>query len=289
MKVEFTSPLSESGQVMWHALANGTLANKANKDLKGICLFWLGSSTLQFLKSLSLLPLEHSRALCFFSKWSVQGNLAFIMITEIHSLFTKLRILNRYHTSSYMSWEHFISRYQNLYVIYTHLAMNLKTWELKKLHRILNWTCLNWVLCFMVSSNSGISVGPGPEALLERIHVVMDRTVLWGLLDWGLSLTGSCLEGSLSSFPREPFQHGSCSIKVFKHRKNRVNYQQHVKKQRHYFANKGPSGQGYGFSSGHVWMWDLDCEESWAPKNWCFELWCWWRLLRVPWTARRSN
>ena len=37
-----------------------------------------------------------------------------------------------------------------------------------------------------------------------------------------------------------------------------------------YFANKGPSSQGYGFSSGHVWMWQLDCEESWAPKNWCF-------------------
>ena len=41
-------------------------------------------------------------------------------------------------------------------------------------------------------------------------------------------------------------------------------------KQRHYFANQGPSTQGYGFSSGHVWMWELDCEESWAPKNWCF-------------------
>ena len=40
--------------------------------------------------------------------------------------------------------------------------------------------------------------------------------------------------------------------------------------QRHYFANKGPSSQGYGFSSSHVWMWVLDCEESWAPKNWCF-------------------
>ena len=45
---------------------------------------------------------------------------------------------------------------------------------------------------------------------------------------------------------------------------------EHIKKQRHYFANKGPSSQGYGFSSGHVWMWALDCEESWAPKNWCF-------------------
>ena len=45
---------------------------------------------------------------------------------------------------------------------------------------------------------------------------------------------------------------------------------QHIQKQRHYFVNKDPSSQGYGFSSGHIWMWDLDCEESWAPKNWCF-------------------
>ena len=45
---------------------------------------------------------------------------------------------------------------------------------------------------------------------------------------------------------------------------------QHIKKQRHYFANKDLLSQGYGFSSGRVWMWELDCEESWAPKNWCF-------------------
>ena len=45
---------------------------------------------------------------------------------------------------------------------------------------------------------------------------------------------------------------------------------QHIKKQRHYFANKGPASQGYGFSSGHVWMWELDYKESWALKNWCF-------------------
>ena len=42
------------------------------------------------------------------------------------------------------------------------------------------------------------------------------------------------------------------------------------KKQRHYFANKGPSSQGYGFSSSHVWMWELNYKESWALKNWCF-------------------
>ena len=45
---------------------------------------------------------------------------------------------------------------------------------------------------------------------------------------------------------------------------------QHIKKQRHYFANKGPSSQGYGFSSGHEWMWEFDCEESWVLKNWRF-------------------
>ena len=64
---------------------------------------------------------------------------------------------------------------------------------------------------------------------------------------------------------------------------------QHIKKQRHYFANKGPSSQGYGSSISHVWMWELDYKESWVPKNDAFELLCWRRLLRVPWTARRSN
>ena len=44
---------------------------------------------------------------------------------------------------------------------------------------------------------------------------------------------------------------------------------QHIKKQRHYYVNKGPSSQGYGFSSSHVWMRELDYKESWAQKNWC--------------------
>ena len=64
---------------------------------------------------------------------------------------------------------------------------------------------------------------------------------------------------------------------------------QHIKKQRHYFANKGPSSQSYGFP---VVMYGC---ESWTIKKTehqridTFELWCWRRLLRVPWTARRSN
>ena len=43
------------------------------------------------------------------------------------------------------------------------------------------------------------------------------------------------------------------------------------------------------FSNSHVWMWELDHKEGWALKNWCLELWCWRRLLRVPWITRRSN
>ena len=63
---------------------------------------------------------------------------------------------------------------------------------------------------------------------------------------------------------------------------------QHIKKQKHYFANKCPSSQSYCFSSSHVWMWELDYWESRVPID-AFELWCWRRLLKVPWTARRSN
>ena len=65
---------------------------------------------------------------------------------------------------------------------------------------------------------------------------------------------------------------------------------QHIKKQRHYLVNKGPSCQGYGL----LWMVTYGCE-SWTLKKTehrridAFELWCWRRLLRVPWTARRSN
>ena len=63
---------------------------------------------------------------------------------------------------------------------------------------------------------------------------------------------------------------------------------QHIKKQRPYFTNNVPSSQNYGFSSSHVWMWDWTIKKA---EHWRigFELWCWRRLLRVPWTARRSN
>ena len=72
-------------------------------------------------------------------------------------------------------------------------------------------------------------------------------------------------------------------------RKNYDQPRQHIKKQRHYFANKGLSSQSYGFSNSHVWMWELDYKESWALKNWCFWTVVLDKIWRVPWTARKSN
>ena len=86
---------------------------------------------------------------------------------------------------------------------------------------------------------------------------------------------------------------GDCSHEIKRRlllrRKAMTNLDSILNKQRHYFANKGPSSQRGGFSSSHVWMWELDHKESWALKNWCFELWCWRRLLRVPWNARSNQ
>ena len=68
---------------------------------------------------------------------------------------------------------------------------------------------------------------------------------------------------------------GNCSHEIKRHllapwKQSYDQPRQHIKKQRHYFVNKGPSSQSYCFSSGHVWMWKLDYEENWAVKNWCF-------------------
>ena len=63
---------------------------------------------------------------------------------------------------------------------------------------------------------------------------------------------------------------------------------QHIKNQRHYFANKSPPSQSYGVSSSLVWMWKLNYKAEHRRID-AFELWCWRRLLRIPWGARRSN
>ena len=68
---------------------------------------------------------------------------------------------------------------------------------------------------------------------------------------------------------------GDCSHEIKRHltswKQSYDQYRQHIKKQRHYFAKKGLSSKSYGFSSSHVWMWELDNKEDWAPKNWCLQ------------------
>ena len=86
---------------------------------------------------------------------------------------------------------------------------------------------------------------------------------------------------------------GDCSHEIKKvlapWKKSYDQPRQHIKKQRHHFADKGPSSQSYGFSSSHVWMWELDHNENWTLKNWCFWTVVLEKTLRVPWTTRRSS
>ena len=66
---------------------------------------------------------------------------------------------------------------------------------------------------------------------------------------------------------------GDCSYEIKRHfvlGKKVMTNPDSILKSRDYFVNKDLSSQGYGFSSNHVWMWELDCEEGWAPKNWYF-------------------
>ena len=64
---------------------------------------------------------------------------------------------------------------------------------------------------------------------------------------------------------------------------------QYIKKQRHYFANKYPSTKAYGFSSSHVWMWELDYKESWALKNWCFWTVVFEKTPESPWHLKENQ
>ena len=84
---------------------------------------------------------------------------------------------------------------------------------------------------------------------------------------------------------------GDCSHEIKRHlllgRKAMTNLDSILKSRD--TANKGPSSQSYGFSSSHVWMWELDIKKAKQRRTDAFELWCLRRLLRVPWTARRSN
>ena len=82
--------------------------------------------------------------------------------------------------------------------------------------------------------------------------------IQWDLVFWGSKITAD----------------GDCSHGIKRHLLLRkiamTNLDSILKKQRRYLTNKGPQSQSYGFSSSHVWMWELDYKESWVPNNWCF-------------------
>ena len=85
---------------------------------------------------------------------------------------------------------------------------------------------------------------------------------------------------------------GDCSHEIKKRLllgRKAMQPRQHIKKQRQYFANKGPSSQSYGFASSYVWVWELNYKESWALKNWCFWTVVLEKTLESPLDWRRSK
>ena len=86
---------------------------------------------------------------------------------------------------------------------------------------------------------------------------------------------------------------GDCSHEIKRHlllgRKVMINLDNVIKKQRHYFANKGPSSQSSSFSSSHVWMWELDHKEGWVLKNWCFQTVVLEKTLESPWDCKEIS
>ena len=136
--------------------------------------------------------------------------------------------------------------------------MTLPLWQkMKKNYRASWWRCnrkvkkLAWNSILKNTKNMASSCITSWQTDGERMETVTD------FIFWGSKFTAD----------------GNCSHEIKRHmllgRKAMTNLDI-IKKQRHYFANKDPSSQSYGFSSSRVWIWELDYKESWVPKNWCF-------------------
>ena len=137
------------------------------------------------------------------------------------------------------------------------------------------------LLCLWDSPSK--NTGVGCHFLLQCMNVKSESEVAQSCLTLSdpmdCSLPGSSIHGISQS---RVLEWGAIAFSNDQPRK-------YIKKQKNYFSNKGTSSQGYGFSSSPVWMWELNYKKAECRRIDAFELWCWRRLLRVPWTARRSN
>ena len=100
----------------------------------------------------------------------------------------------------------------------------------------------------------------GLKLNIQKTKIMASRPITWWQID-GKTMAPKSLQMVTTAMKLKD----ACSLeeKLWQNR-------QHIKRQRHYFASKGPSSQIYGFSSSHVCMWELDHKENWAPQNWCF-------------------
>ena len=126
-----------------------------------------------------------------------------------------------------------------------------------------------------------------PKLNIQKINIMVSSAIT------SLQTDGETV-AELISWDSKITADGDCSHEIERHlllgKKVMTNLDSIVKsRDSNVVANKGPSSQGYGFSSSHVWMWELDCEESWTPKNWCYWTVVLEKTLWVPLTARRSN
>ena len=117
--------------------------------------------------------------------------------------------------------------------------------------------------CHPAISSSVIPFSSCPQSLTASESFPMSQLFAWGGQSTGVSALASFFPNPTQGWSLERTGWNSLQSKGL----SRVFSNTTVQKQRHYFANKGPSSQGYDFSSSHLWMWELDCEESWAPKN----------------------
>ena len=146
--------------------------------------------------------------------------------------------------------------------VYVWLSPLLSTWNY---HNIVNWL---YCCCFSVAKSC-------PTL---RPHGLYSPTGFSAQRDFSRQKYWSGLP-----FPSPGVKH------LLLGRKATTNLDSVFKKARHHFAYKGSSSQSYGFSSSHVWTWELDHKEDWALKNWCFQTVMLGRLLRMPWTARSNQ